>query len=239
MGQVLTSVALSALAAHVFTTRDSSFLGGVVDADYLRLARTFGVSADRVVRVKQVHGKAILEVHPGSHLTPVPDADAIISTDPDSVIAVRVADCVPVLLADRRQRAVAAVHAGWRGTAAAIVSETVRRLNVLGVPSSDLVAAVGPSIGPCCYQVDATVKDAFDAMHGRAARWFAEDAPGRWKLDLWAATVDQLEQAGVRRDQVALARLCTADAPDTFYSFRRARDLGRMVAAVRLGVPAV
>jgi hypothetical protein len=192
-----------------------------------------------VVRVKQVHGKAILEVHPGSGPTPVRDADAIISTDPDRVIAVRVADCVPVLIADWRQRAVAAVHAGWRGTAAAIVPEAVKRLSALGVPSSDLVAAIGPSIGPCCYQVDATVKAAFDATHDRAERWFADDGPGKWKLDLWASTVDQLEQAGVRREQIALARLCTVDAPERFYSFRRDRDLGRMVAAVRLGAPVV
>ncbi|MEO8480694.1 MAG: peptidoglycan editing factor PgeF [Acidobacteriota bacterium] len=237
-GHALISSALSPLASHLFSTRDLGFRGGAVDPDYARLARAFGVEETHVVRVRQVHGKAILEIHPGVDAASVPDADAIVSTDPARVIAVRVADCVPVLMADRQHRAVAAVHAGWRGTAAGIAAATVARLRRLGVSPEDLVAVIGPSIGPCCYQVDGAVKDAFADAPGESAAWFAADGPGKWKLDLWMATVDQLTAAGVPRASVHVARLCTSDHPDRFYSYRRGdRETGRMVAAVRLGRP--
>lgn len=232
-GTVLTSAALAPLAAHVFTTRDLAFRGGAVDPDYARLAAAFGVREEQVVRVKQVHGKVVLNVHPATDTAALPDADAIISTDPERVIAVRIADCVPVLIADRQRRVVAVVHAGWRGTAAGIARETVNRVRDLGIPPADLVAVIGPSIGPCCYQVDRAAKDVFDAAQGNAARWFAPDGPDRWKLDLWQATVDQLTEAGVTPASVHVARLCTADHPRTFYSFRRDRAEGRMVAAIR------
>jgi YfiH family protein len=232
-GLALSCLALAPLAPHVFTTRDLAFRGAG-DADYARLGEVFGLAADAVVRVRQVHGDAILDVRPGLQIGNVPDADAIISTDADRAIAVRTADCVPILLGDRRRRVVAAVHAGWRGTAAGVASVVIRRLVELGIPAADLVAAVGPSIGPCCYQVDDVVRDSFGAGHGASPSWFKEDGPGRWKLDLWRAAVEQLIAAGMRPEAVHLACVCTADHPERFYSFRRRRDEGRMVAAVRL-----
>lgn len=237
-GTVLTSVALSALAPHVFTTCDLAFRGGPIDPDYASLAAVFRVDEHQIVRVRQVHGKAILDVDPGTEVGRIPDADALISTDPNRVLAVRVADCVPVLMADRQQRVVAAVHAGWRGTVAGIAAETVKRLSERGFPPADLVAAVGPSIGPCCYQVDIVVKNAFEAVHGERTGWFTADGPGRWKLDLWMATVDQLVAAGVPREAIHVARLCTAHHAEAFHSFRRDRSEGRMVAAIRVpGAP--
>jgi YfiH family protein len=154
-------------------------------------------------------------------------------------VSVRTADCIPILLADRHGRAVAAVHAGWRGTAAGVAGATVDALGDLGVPAADLVAAIGPGIGPCCYQVDALVRDAMVANHHRAPTWFTPDGPGHWRLDLWRANRDQLETSGVPASAISCAGLCTVDDEGDWYSFRREGEGGgRMVAAIRRSMAA-
>jgi YfiH family protein len=233
-GRYLRSRALSALAGHAFTTRQLAFRDSSFEPDAARLASEFGADPDRFVWVTQVHGRAVLVVAPGEDAGGRPEADAIVSTDPARVIAVRVADCVPVLLADRQRRVVAAVHAGWRGTCAGVVGAAVSAIDALGVPAGDLVAAVGPSIGPCCYQVDERVRGAFLGVTPDAAAWFAEDGPGHWRLDLWQATFDQLEACGVPPSDIHLSRICTADSPEDCFSYRReGAAAGRMVAAIQ------
>lgn len=233
-GPVLTNDAMGAVAAHAITSRALRFRENA-DADYGQLARYFGTTADRVARVSQVHGRVVVHVHPGESIEPGTEADAIISTDPASVISVRVADCVPLLIADRQHRVVAAVHAGWKGTCAAIAEATISAIDALGVPAGDLVAAMGPSIGPCCYQVDGRVRNSFLAMTPEAASWMTEDGVGRWKLDLWQANVDQLVRAGVPERSIAVSRICTADNLDRCFSHRaEGPETGRLAAAIRL-----
>jgi polyphenol oxidase len=225
---------LSGLADHGVTSRQLRFREPRIDEDYGVLAKRFDVSPDRVVRVRQVHGRVVRVIREGDAQTAA-DADAIVSTDPRLVASVRIADCVPVLIADRGQRVVAAVHAGWRGTAAGVTSETVKAISALGVAPTDLIAAIGPSIGPCCYQVSGDVRDTMRGSWPGPDAWFAEDGVGRWKLDLWRANRDQLQSAGVRPDSIVGSNLCTADHLDRFYSHRReGSETGRMVAAIRL-----
>ena len=142
--------------------------------------------------------------------------------DPAIALAVQTADCVPVLLADRRGRAVAAVHAGWRGTMLGIARRGVGVLVAeFGARPEDLVAAVGPSIGPCCYQVGREMRQAFlDAGHApdHVDRWFSSHTtpPIGVRLDLWRATSDQLIDAGLDPAQIHVAGLCTATGGDLF-----------------------
>jgi len=234
-GNALIAPAFDRIATHMFTGRQLPFRGGPIDPDYDRLAAAFGVAPDEVVRVRQVHGHAVVVIKPGvGRGGAILDADAIVSTDPDRAVMVRVADCVPVLVADRDHRVVAAVHGGWRGAVAGICGATVDAIGRLGVPPSDLLALVGPSIGPCCYQVDTVVRDAVLAAHPQGDAWLAADSAGKWKLDLWASTVDQLVQAGVPRPSITVSGLCTADNPEQFFSFRREGGTGRQAAAIRL-----
>jgi hypothetical protein len=235
-GKILSSSRLANVAVHAITSRDFDFRGPEADDHRARLAATLGVSPDALITVRQVHGRAVHVIRPGDAPHPaVAEADAVVSTDPGRAVGVFVADCVPILLADRRRRVVAAVHAGWRGTCAAVVAATVDVIGDLGVDPGDLVAAVGPSIGPCCYQVDAKVRTAFLGMTPDAVAWFTEDGLERWKLDLWQASVDQLILAGVSSSAIDGCGVCTADHPDVCYSYRRdGAGTGRMLAAIRL-----
>jgi YfiH family protein len=235
----------TAAARHLFTTRALSFKGETAEADERRLAEACGVEVTQLVKVRQVHGRTVHLVQRGDAVAPAGaghepaiDADAIVCTDPGVAIAVRVADCVPILIADRRQRVVAAVHAGWRGTCAGVATAAVEAIRELGIPPGDLTAAIGPSIGPCCYQVDDKVRTAFLGMTPDAADWFVEDGPGHWRLDLWRANADQLEAAGVPADAIDIARICTADQPELCFSYRReGSGTGRLVGAIRIGAP--
>ena len=240
-GRILVNRRLESFAPHAFTTRHLRLQGKQAEAEYSRLGGLLGATDARVVRVRQVHGDAVHLVTPEQVAEGMADADAIVSTDPARVICVRVADCVPVLLADRHRRAVAAVHAGWRGIAAGVIPAAVRALADAGVPASDLVAAIGPSIGACCYQVDAPVRDALIDRWPLASAWFRDDGLERWRLDLWQAAADQLADAGVAREAIDVARICTADRLDVCFSYRaEGASTGRLAAAIRLasGAPA-
>ena len=182
--------------------------------------------------LKQVHGARVVHTEWPADAEP-PEADAAVSTDSWRVLSVRTADCVPLLLADARSGAVAAVHAGWRGSAAGIVARAVRRLvDTAGAGPADVVAAVGPSIGPCCYRVGAELVEAFERGGHDAGAWFSE-RDGLY-LDLWRATRDQLLAAGVRDDRTHIAGLCTACHEPWFHSYRRdGAAAGRLVGYIR------
>lgn len=230
---------------HGFTTRDGGVsappydrlnLGGAVGDDpasvaenWRRLERATGL---RFARVRQVHGARV--VRAAAPCDPAEEADAVLSTAEGVAACVSVADCVPVLLADPETGAVAAVHAGWRGTLARAAAEGVRALAEVGAPPARLLAAVGPSIGPCCYEVSDDLAAQFRAALGEAV----VRAGPRPSLDLWAANAAVLAAAGVRPDRIEVLGRCTACERDRFFSHRRdAGRTGRQMAFIAPRAP--
>lgn len=238
-GQSLRSGTLGASADHLFTTRQLRLRGDGEAGEWALVAAALGVEEGRLARLKQVHGREAIVLSRGGGVTRQkssrPHADILATDDPALAIAVQVADCVPLLMAEAGGRVVAAVHAGWRGTCAGAGPagvETLRR--AFGVAPSGLVVAIGPSIGPCCYVVGDEVFERFGEADPASRRWFGRDAEGRLRLDLWSANVDQLEAAGVPRDAIRVSRLCTACHPELFHSYRRdGSGTGRIAAAIR------
>lgn len=199
-----------------------------------------GVARDRLMRVKQVHGKVVRVLKrghvPGPAAEERPDADAIVSNHPGLALAVMVADCLPILIADRATGAAAAIHAGWRGTCAGVGPEAVRAMaREFGADPDGLTAAIGPAIGPDDYAVGEPLVAMFlEAGHPRDAveRWFHRQA-GTLRLDLWTANRDQLIAAGLRPDRIFTCGLSTLAHPGVFESFRRDGEAaGRMAAII-------
>lgn len=241
-GAALRCSPLFECAPHVFTTRTLVLKGtpGETAAGWAQVAAAVGMTTDQLVRLRQIHGARVVEAVRGAGTVSDedwPEADVSISNDPQTGLVVRVADCVPVLMADARTGAVAAVHAGWRGTCAGAVLAAVAALGrTYGVRPADLIAAIGPSIGPCCYVVGAEMVDEF-SIHPESPGWFLRDATLR--LDLWQATRDQLVRAGLTDSNIHAARLCTACHTDVFCSYRKERDkTGRMVGVIRAATSA-
>ncbi len=220
---------------HGFTTRrggasqgafESLNLGGAVgdepasvERNWALLRRTTGL---HFARVRQVHGHAVVHASDPS-TAPSPEADAVISDRPGLAACVSVADCAPILLLDPASGAVAAVHAGWRGTLARAAAHAVQALvREHRARPGDLLAAIGPSIGPCCYEVSQDLAARFRGELGPAAG----NPRGRQsRVDLWMANALVLRRAGLARQRIEVLGACTACEPDRFFSHRR--DIGR------------
>jgi len=184
-----------------------------------------------VLRPRQVHGTAVAVVEPGQGLRlpgaadsgeAPPSADAAVSREAGTPIGVVTADCLPLLIATP-SGTVAAVHAGWRGLAAGVIPAALAVLRGLAEDGDRAVAVIGPYVGPCCYEVDAPVHDAFaQRLTGRLRAAFEPTRPGRWNLDLAAAARVDLMAAGVAPNRIGgIADACTACDSERFHSYRR------------------
>jgi YfiH family protein len=155
------------------------------------------------------------------------------------MLGVQTADCVPVLIADTRARAVGAFHAGWRGTVARIVEQGVATMGrEFGSKPEDLIAAVGPSIGPCCFEVGEEVRVEFERAFGYAREMISDGVGGKARVNLWEANRRQLMAAGVGAEAIAVVGACTACARDEhgrrkFFSYRAEKGVtGRMLNVI-------
>jgi hypothetical protein len=182
---------------------------------------------NRLVMLKQVHSSRVVSADGVAGY--VGEGDSLISNHLQMLVGVRTADCVPVLLVDARRRAVAAVHAGWRGSVDQIVRNAIEALHTeYGTAPADVHAAIGPCIRECCYEVGADVAQRF-------APWFPELAAvaSPVKIGLARANWLQLESAGVPSEQIYDSGLCTRCIAEDFHSYRRdGAKSGRMISAI-------
>jgi YfiH family protein len=208
-----------------------------------RLFSALGLSLERSVWGEQVHGDGVAaaaaaDAGRGSveQEARIPQADALVTDVAGLTLCVTLADCAPLVLYDPRRAAVGLAHAGWRGAVARIASRVVEAMrSSFGSDPADILAAIGPSIGPRGYEVGEEVVDrARDAFGERARRVLEPLAGGRARFDLWAANTLDLEEAGVEPRRIEVAGISTAETPDRFYSHRAEGRTGRFIAAVTL-----
>lgn len=274
--QILESRALSKIGrlVHGFSTRPggASLLGGKpalnlgftewddrerVAANRGRFAAALGAGDMPLVTPWQFHSDVTHVVD--APVAETPKGDALITGTPGLLLGVQTADCVPILLADTRRQVVAAIHAGWRGTLARIAVKALGQMRIdFGTRPRDVIAALGPAIGRCCYEVGPEVAQAFEAQFPAAADWFAGPfeqlangeeplwlpwltmmppghvpPPPRVRLDLRASNRWQLMDGGVPEKQIHVSELCTACRSDLLFSYRReGAQTGRLMAVI-------
>jgi YfiH family protein len=175
----------------------------------------------RVARLRQVHGSTVVTAgadYDGARR----EGDGIVSAAPGIAAGIFTADCVPILMVDAAARVVGALHAGWRGTIAGIAGEGVRAMAGIGARQYALRAALGPSIGPCCFEVDAELAERFVRTIPHAREYARAGRPGKSYLDLRGIIRGQLERAGLEPDAITSVGPCTRCANETYFSRRGA-----------------
>ena len=220
-----------------------------------RFQKAAGAEDLPLITLKQFHADVI---HRFDNAPSAPcRGDASLTNRPGLLLAIQTADCVPILLVDPKKRAIAAIHAGWRGTLARIAAKTIGKMQMhFGTKPSDLLAAIGPSIGPCCYEVGTEVATQFLSQFANAPDYFDEFCTGdepnpiQWLnmmppghqpppkgvlLDLRKANRSQLLAAGLRPQNIHTIDLCTSCRPDLLFSYRKQGSAsGRLMSVIAL-----
>ena len=251
-------IRLAGGAAHGFSTR----LGGVsqgmwaslnlgvsrgddpehVRENYRRFLSALGAEGEHLAMTNQVHGGKIRVVTTADwkqdpYQRVSYEADGLMTDLPGVVLLIYSADCIPLLLYDPVRRVVAAIHAGWRGTAAGIAATAVERMKeVYDCRPEDILAAVGPGIGPCCFETHEDVPNAMMAAVSSAALPYIKVLEsGKFSLDLKGINARLLERAGLEPEHIAVCRECTACLAEKYWSHRRmGNNRGSMAAAIQL-----
>lgn len=205
--------------------------GERIEQNYARLQDAIGCGGMDRCRLHQVHGAVVHAVRAGEPFESGMKGDALTSDDPNRVVAVRVADCVPILVASTDGKIVAAIHAGWRGVVAGVTGAALRQLRERS-GSTSLVAAIGPCIGFDAFEVGPEVVAEFERAFGSAAPVVRTD-DGKGRVDLRAAVRLQLVSGGIGSDRIDSTDRCSFRDTDEFYSHRRERGVtGRMAALI-------
>jgi len=247
------------LVKHGFTCR----LGGFSEGDYSsfnvafhvgdnsdlviknreKMVNLFGADMDSLVASEQVHGHEVYVVGikdrgrgSVSYDSAIPQTDALITNVPGIILSLYFADCVPVFFLDPVHQVIALAHAGWKGTVQHIVSLTIKKMTELfDTKPESCLAAIGPSIGGCCFQVDRPVVDEFARYVGGYEKFCFPHSSGKWLLDLSGINRHLLVKGGLRPDNITQSNFCTYCSNDFFFSYRKdGGRTGRQAALIML-----
>ncbi len=204
--------------------------------NYRLLANDLGLSLERTVLSKQTHTtniRIVTEEDCGKGIvreSDINDTDGLVTNIPDIALVVFAADCVPILLCDPTKRVVAAIHAGWRGSIGKISSKCVEIMKSdFGSDPENILAAIGPSIGPCCFEFGSAAPEYF------GEKYCSQSADGKYTVDLWSYNRDLLKESGLSNENIDVSQICTMCKSDLFYSYRSHKDAtGRQGAVIML-----
>jgi len=227
------------LVNHAFCTRSGGVsratyppkLGGGEDDERTRvllnrelIANTFGFESERLITMDQIHGDRIWIIDKPLAASRPPlncRSDALLTDQREIAIGVLTADCVPIVLVDPRHSVIGIIHAGWRGTLLGIARKTLyEMIHHFGTLPEDLLVAIGPSIGECCYEVDRDVMDLFRSSEWNWQTFSRYKGKGKWVINLAQANIEQMHGLGIRDEQCCWIRICTACNTDLLFSYR-------------------
>jgi YfiH family protein len=225
------STRLGGVSSGIYESMNLSFTRGddaeAVRENFARFCRAIDVASSDVVISAQEHHTVLynaVQADRGRGVTRergYTDIDGLITGEPDVVLCTQYADCVPLFFADPVQKVVATSHAGWKGTTAGIGAVTVDRMCAdYGCRPGDLIAGIGPSIGFCCFEVDAPVYEVFSSMEQTDGACFKDMGNGKYHVDLWEINRRILLKAGIPAEHITVTDLCTRCHPDVFWSHR-------------------
>jgi YfiH family protein len=193
-----------------------------------RIATAFGFTHKRFILLNQSHQDGILILKkPVEALPFFLEYDAMITDAPDMILGIKTADCIPILIVDRKKSVIAAIHAGRRGTSLQITKKVLRKMEEkFGCLPEELLIALGPSIGSCCYEIDEKVFlpdwEPFSVPKGN----------GRWMVDLSKINITQMKEEGIKENQISRIDLCTSCHSDLFFSYRKEGQTGRQLSFI-------
>lgn len=213
-----------------------------VRENYRRFYAAVGFQGDHMVMSRQVHGDRVRMITSADAKHDLfesitEEADGLMTDVPGVMLTVFTADCIPVLLYDPERRVIAAVHAGWRGTAAGIVTRTVEKMKTIyGCQPEQILAAIGPGIGQCHFETYEDVPNAMTESMGASVFPFIKTRPaGKFNIDLKGINADRLERAGLWKSHIAVSEECTACNPEKYWSHRiHGGDRGSQAAMISL-----
>lgn len=256
---VFPHIEATGLVAHGFTTRTGGISTGPysglntafhvgdpvenVRANRAQVCKALGINPEHLIAGKQVHGDGVEVVEKQdrgrgalSYDESLPDTDALVTGAPRVPLSSYYADCVPIFLLDPVRKVVALAHAGWKGTVLKIGQKTVKKMvGAFGTDPRDCLAGVGPSIGPCCYEVDERVMSPFQESFSDFQELAVATSNGKWRLNLWEANRRTLLDAGLKAENIVTACMCTSCCNDGFFSYRAQGGMaGRMASLIML-----
>jgi polyphenol oxidase len=241
------STRLGGVSQHPFTSLNLGLHTGddlpAVQENRRLYCDVFALDVNQAVTADQVHGEAIAVITKTDcgrgalvYETAIPKTDALITNVLHVPIMMFYADCVPVYFLDPVNQAIGIAHAGWKGTVALIGQKTLTMMaQTFGTKPETCLVGIGPSIGPCCYEVDQFVYDKVQASFPYADELLVPTQPGKWRLDLWTANRHQLEDIGVDAKNIVVAKVCTSCNTHMYFSYRSENGkTGRMGALMAL-----